>query len=95
MRWYGLGSSGSGQRPVAGSYEHGTEPSGSLKFCEILRQLSDWWLLKDSAPWKLVIPPYVWCLVWKQNILSSRKYGQRKEAKIESIIGMPQRSFLP
>jgi hypothetical protein len=26
------------------------EPSGSIKW-KILEQLSDWWLLKDSAPW--------------------------------------------
>jgi hypothetical protein len=29
--WCGFGSSGSGQGPVAGSCEHGNEPSGSIK----------------------------------------------------------------
>jgi hypothetical protein len=33
---YGLDSSGSGYRPVAGSCEHGNEPSGSIKFWEFL-----------------------------------------------------------
>jgi hypothetical protein len=33
-----------------GSCEHGDEPPGSIE-CEILKQLSDGWLLKkDSAP---------------------------------------------
>jgi hypothetical protein len=31
MGWYGLDSSGSGQGPVAGSCEHGNEPSGFHK----------------------------------------------------------------
>jgi hypothetical protein len=34
----------------AGSYEHGNEPSGSMKCWEILEQLDDWKLLeKDSV----------------------------------------------
>jgi hypothetical protein len=28
--------SGSGQGPMEGSFEHGNEPSGSIKCCEIL-----------------------------------------------------------
>jgi hypothetical protein len=37
---------------MEGSCEHGNKPSGSVKFWEILEQLSDWRLLKrDSAPW--------------------------------------------
>jgi hypothetical protein len=37
---------------VTGSWEYGSEPSGSKKYCEILEQLSDWRLLKKgSAPW--------------------------------------------
>jgi hypothetical protein len=37
---------------VAGSCEHGNEPSGSIKGGEFLDQLSDCQLLKkDSAPW--------------------------------------------
>jgi hypothetical protein len=37
--------------PVAGSYEHGNEHSGSKNGGEFLDQLSDCWLFrKDSAP---------------------------------------------
>jgi len=47
-----LGASGSGQGKVAGSYEHGTEPSGSIKRVEFLDYVNDYQLLKkDSAPW--------------------------------------------
>jgi hypothetical protein len=42
-----LNSSGSGQRPVADSYEHGNELSGSIK----LGKFRDYELLKkDFAP---------------------------------------------
>jgi hypothetical protein len=38
--------------PVEGCWEHGNEPSGSIKLWKILGWLSDWWLLKKgSAPW--------------------------------------------
>jgi hypothetical protein len=38
--------------PVEGSCEHGNEPSGSVKFSEIVECLSDWQLLKmGSALW--------------------------------------------
>jgi hypothetical protein len=40
-----LDSSGSGQGPVAFSYEHG-EHSGSIKGGEFLEQLSDYYLIK-------------------------------------------------
>jgi hypothetical protein len=33
---HGLDLSGSGQGPVAGSCEHGNEPSGSIKCLEII-----------------------------------------------------------
>jgi hypothetical protein len=36
MGWYGLDRSGSGYGPVEGSCEHGSEPSGSIKFWEVL-----------------------------------------------------------
>jgi hypothetical protein len=36
------------QRPVAGSYEHGYEPSGYIKYWEILESRSCWWLLKKG-----------------------------------------------
>jgi hypothetical protein len=42
--------------PMAGSCEHGNEPSGSMKFSEILEWLSDWQLLKkDSSPSSLFV----------------------------------------
>jgi hypothetical protein len=48
----GLDSYGLGQRPVAGSWGHGNERSGSIKGGEFLDYLSDHLLLKkDSAPW--------------------------------------------
>jgi hypothetical protein len=37
---------------VEGSCEHGNERSGSVKYWEVLEQLSDWRLLKkDSTSW--------------------------------------------
>jgi hypothetical protein len=51
MGRYGLDSSGSGQGQVAGSCEHGNEPSCSIKGGEFIDLLSDCQLLKDSAPW--------------------------------------------
>jgi hypothetical protein len=33
---YGVDSSGSGQGPVVSSCEHGNEPSGSIKYWEII-----------------------------------------------------------
>jgi hypothetical protein len=36
MGWYGLDAFGSGEGPVAGSLEHGNEPSNSMKYLEIL-----------------------------------------------------------
>jgi hypothetical protein len=37
---------------VAGSYEHGNEPSGSIKSGEFVEYLSDYQLLKKgSDPW--------------------------------------------
>jgi hypothetical protein len=36
MGWYGLDRSGSGQRPMEDSCEHGNEPSGSIKCWEVL-----------------------------------------------------------
>jgi hypothetical protein len=44
MGWSGLGL-------VDGSYEHGIEPSGSIKCREVLEGLHNWRLLKKgSAP---------------------------------------------
>jgi len=52
MWGYGLDRAGSGQGQVAGTYEYGNEPSGSIKCGEFLDQLNTGWLLKkDSAPW--------------------------------------------
>jgi hypothetical protein len=42
----GLDSSGSGQGPVAGSFEHGNEPLVSTKGREFLDLLSDYQLLQ-------------------------------------------------
>jgi hypothetical protein len=41
MGMCGLNSSGSGQGPVAGSCEHGNEPSGSVRGGETVNLLSD------------------------------------------------------
>jgi hypothetical protein len=52
MGWCGLNSSGSGEGPVESSCEHNNEPSGCLKFWEILEDLSNWQHpMKDSSPW--------------------------------------------
>jgi hypothetical protein len=54
---YGLDLFGFGYIPVEGSCEHGNEPSGSLKFWDILQWLRDWQFLnKNSAPWSYWIP---------------------------------------
>jgi hypothetical protein len=38
---------------VEDSCEHSNEPSGSIKFWEIVDRLNDWRLLKKgSAPWR-------------------------------------------
>jgi hypothetical protein len=52
----GLDSFGSRYGLVAGSCEHGDEPSGHIKGVEFLDQLSDCWLLeKDSARWSYLV----------------------------------------
>jgi hypothetical protein len=40
--WYGLYSSGAGYRPLEGSCEPTNEPSGSIKYWEILEYLRNW-----------------------------------------------------
>jgi hypothetical protein len=47
IEWYGLVSSGSGYRPVAGSCEHGNEPSVSIIRSEFRNTNS---FLKDWVP---------------------------------------------
>jgi hypothetical protein len=47
--WDGLDRSSSGQGRVEGSYEHGNEPSGSLKCWEVLEWLHNWQLLKKGS----------------------------------------------
>jgi hypothetical protein len=48
----GLSASGSGKGHVAGSCEHGHEPSAFIKGGEFLDYLNDYELLKmDFAPW--------------------------------------------
>jgi hypothetical protein len=36
MGWYGLDPSGSGYGPVEGSFEHGSEHSGSINYWKLL-----------------------------------------------------------
>jgi hypothetical protein len=42
-----MDSVGSGQRPMAGSYQHGDETSGSIRGWEFLERLKDCRFLKD------------------------------------------------
>jgi hypothetical protein len=52
----GSKSSGSIYGPVAGSCEHGSGHSVSIKGAKFLDQLSDYELLKeDSAPWSYLV----------------------------------------
>jgi hypothetical protein len=48
--YYELDSSGSVCGPMTGSSEHGNEPSGSIKCCEITEQLSDWRSFIQDSP---------------------------------------------
>jgi hypothetical protein len=58
---------------VDGPFEHGSEPSGSIKCWEILEWLRNWRLLKKgSAPWsRLISYPIEWtkrgCVNGQQN----------------------------
>jgi hypothetical protein len=49
MRGCGLESSGSGKGPMAGSCEHGDEPSGFIKWREFLELLSNCRHLKKDS----------------------------------------------
>jgi hypothetical protein len=61
---YGLDSTGSEQRTLESSCEHGNEPSSCMKCWKIIEQLSDWRLLnKDSALRSLLVS-----LKWNRNI---------------------------
>jgi hypothetical protein len=56
--------------------EHGNEPSGSMKCCEFLEQLSDRRLLKeDSAPWVSLLAENAWreCRVGAEHNCFSRR----------------------
>jgi hypothetical protein len=53
-----LNSCGSGQWPVAGSYEHGNETSDFIKCWQSHEQLSNSWILKGSAVWSSYIVQY-------------------------------------
>jgi hypothetical protein len=44
--WYGLSSSGSGYKPVAGSYEHGNNASGFIK--ADISLLTEWLLASQE-----------------------------------------------
>jgi hypothetical protein len=49
--WCGLDSSGSGEGPVTGSFQHGDETSVSLEGWEFRDELSDYQLpIEDCAP---------------------------------------------
>jgi hypothetical protein len=62
MGWYELDSPGPGEGSVAGSCEHGKEPSGSIKCWEILERLSDWRLLKKgSTSWSSLVITNLLC----------------------------------
>jgi hypothetical protein len=51
MGWCALDVYGSGKGLVEGYYEHGIEPSGSIKSWEVLEWLRNWRLpKKGSAP---------------------------------------------
>jgi hypothetical protein len=51
MGWSGLDGYGSGYGSVEGSFEHGIEPSGSIKCWRVLEGPHNWRLLKKgSAP---------------------------------------------
>jgi hypothetical protein len=39
--------------PVAGFFEHFTGPSRPIKAGKFIYQLSDWWLMKNSAHWNV------------------------------------------
>lgn len=46
MWWHGLDLSGSGQGPVAGSYEDGNELSGFIKVLKFVEWQSNCWLVR-------------------------------------------------
>jgi hypothetical protein len=48
MGWYGLNWSGSGLGLVEGSCERCNEPSGSIKWWEVLEWLQNWPALKTG-----------------------------------------------
>jgi hypothetical protein len=51
IEWDGMDWIDLAQGPVKGSFEHGNEPSGSLKCWEVLEWMHNWQLLrKGSAP---------------------------------------------
>jgi hypothetical protein len=47
--YYGLDPYGLGWGLVEGSFERGNEPSGYIKFWEVLEYLNNWWLLKKES----------------------------------------------
>jgi hypothetical protein len=51
MWGHGLDRAGSGQGQVAGTYEFGNEPSGSMKCGKLLDWLKTGYLLKNCVPW--------------------------------------------
>jgi hypothetical protein len=53
----GLDSSGTAQTAVEGSCEYDEEISSFIKFREILEQLNNWQLFKNSAPFSQSVQP--------------------------------------
>jgi hypothetical protein len=46
------------KRSVVGSREHGNETSASVKYWEFLYNLSNYQLLKESAPQSAILEPF-------------------------------------
>jgi hypothetical protein len=52
---YGLDACGSGWVAVTGSCSYGNEPSGSIRGGRFLEWVTNYYLLKDSAPWNPLV----------------------------------------
>jgi hypothetical protein len=55
---------------VEGSSDLCSEPSGSVSRWEILELLSDWRLLKDSAPWSYFVTYNIGLMVNIEEVLA-------------------------
>jgi hypothetical protein len=68
MEGFVLHESGSGQGPVAGRYEDGSEILGSIKGEKFLDWLSDCWFLKKDSP------PRTWSVNYDTSHPSSHSF---------------------